>query len=79
MKTLRTADGIVEDMITLIRECIDELKDDYSEMAFGERLAYIECLEIIKGEVAGDEDKFGLDGDLEEKFELIKYVKKKQQ
>lgn len=70
MKTLRTTDSIIEDMITLIKENLEELNGDTSEIAFGQRLAYIECLEIIKGEISGDEEKFGLDGDLEKKFNL---------
>lgn len=68
----RTVDCLLMDMIELIKENIDELKGDNSEIAFGQRLAYVECLEIIKGEIMGDEAAFGLDGDLDKKFGLIK-------
>ncbi len=71
MKTNRTTDNLLEDTIDQIIENIEELKGDKSEFANGQRLAYIECLEILKGEIAGDEDKFGLDGDLEKKFGLM--------
>ena len=64
-------------MIFQLKENIEEIKDDDSDIAFGQRLAYIECLEIIKGEIAGDENKFGLDGDLEKKFGLFKSPYKK--
>ena len=46
MKTQRTIDCFIEDMI-------EQLKGS------------------IKGEIAGDEEKFGLDGDLEKKFGLF--------
>lgn len=70
MKTNRTLDCLLEDLIALLIESIHELNDDKSEFGRGQRLAYIECLEILKGEIAGDEEKFGLDGDLEKKFGL---------
>lgn len=71
MKTQRTIDCFIEDMIEQLKGSIKELDRDDSDIAFGQRLAYIECLEIIKGEIAGDEEKFGLDGDLEKKFGLF--------
>lgn len=70
MKTSRTLDCLLEDLIAELKNNIHELDDDKSEFGRGQRLAYIECLEIIKGEIAGDEEKFGLDGNLEEKFGL---------
>ena len=70
MKTNRTLDYLLEDMIAELIEDIHELDDDKSDFGRGQRLAYIECLEIIKREVAGDEEKFGLDGNLEKKFGL---------
>ena len=68
----RTVDMLVKDLVELISESIRELEGDNSEMAFGQKLAYVECLEIIKGEIAGNEEEFGLDGNLEKKFGLIK-------
>ena len=68
----RTIDMLVKDLVDLISESIQELEGDKSEMALGQRLAYVECLEIIKGEIAGSEKEFGLDGDLDKKFGLIK-------
>lgn len=70
MKTSRTLDCLLEDLIAELKNNIHELDDDKSEFGRGQRLAYIKCLEIIKGEIAGDEEKFGLDGNLEEKFGL---------
>ena len=67
----RTVDMLVRDLVELITESIEELNGDKSEMAFGQRLAYVECLEMIKGEIAGSEEEFGLDGDLDKKFGLI--------
>lgn len=60
----------LKDNIQEIIEDIEELKGDRSEFANGQRLAYIECLEKFKRWVAGDEERFGLDGDLEKKFGL---------
>lgn len=77
MKTNRTADSIVEELITSIEESYYELKNDMSEMAFGQRLAYLECLSFIRSAVICDADKFGLDCDLDEKYEIYKYMKKK--
>lgn len=68
----RTVDMVVKDLVDLISESIQELDGDKSEMAFGQRLAYVECLEMIRGEIAGNEEEFGLDGDLDKKFGLIK-------
>lgn len=71
MKTCRTVDNLLEDTIAQIVENLNDLKEDSSQFAKGQKLAYIECLEILKGEIAGDEEKFGLDGDLEKKFGLV--------
>ena len=71
MKTSRTIDGLLTDLIAEIIDNINDLKGETDLFANGQRLAYIECLEIIKGEIMGDEEKFGLDGDLEKKFGLM--------
>ena len=72
MELNRTIDMLVKDLVDLISENIQELEGDKSEMAFGQRLAYVECLDIIKSEIAGSEKKFGLDGDLDKKFGLTR-------
>lgn len=66
-----TIELFLNDSIQEIIEDINDLKGDKSEFARGQRLAYIECLEKFKRWVAGDEEKFGLDGDLDKKFGLI--------
>ncbi|MBQ7770828.1 MAG: hypothetical protein IJ373_06545 [Clostridia bacterium] len=67
----KETDWLVKDLIESITESFDEKRDDNSDFAMGQKLAYVECLEILKGLIAGDEERFGLDGDLEKKFGLI--------
>lgn len=63
--------GFIKDSIAELTENIEELRNDKSEFANGQRLAYVECLEMFKRWVAGDEETYGLDGDLEKKFGLM--------
>ncbi len=63
--------GFIKDSVEELTEDINELKGDKSEFANGQRLAYVECLEMFKRWVAGNEEEYGLDGDLDKKFGLI--------
>ncbi len=71
MNNKNEIDWIVKDIVGAIKESIDEIKNESSDFAMGQKLAYVECLEILKGLIAGDEERFGLEGDLEKKFGLI--------
>ena len=63
--------GLIKDIIAGIKESIATLPVDKDPVTFAQRLAYVECLEIIKSELAGEEADYGLDGDLDKQFGLI--------
>lgn len=70
-KSNELINGFIKDSIEELKENINDLKEDKSEFANGQRLAYVECLEMFKRWVAGNEEEYGLDGDLDKKFGLI--------
>lgn len=70
----KTAEQVLKHIIGLFIEYLEELQRACDEMpendfVFGEKTAYVECLELIQDWESADE--FGLDFDLEERFTLL--------
>ena len=69
MKKLTAAEAL-ENLIRTIHISLGEIQsgDSADEFAYGEKVAYVECLEILQlWEMA---EKYGLDYDVEERFPL---------
>jgi len=66
------SDDLLKDIVDEIADSLNGIKDDDSKEAFWQRLAYLHCLGTIKAAVIDRAEKFGLDGDLDKKFGLIK-------
>lgn len=67
----RTARGTLELIITTLMECLEELyKTDCrcNDFIYGEKTAYIECLELIQH--WEDAEKNGLNFNIEARFPL---------
>ena len=66
----RKADDILAYMISLLTLSLDELQscDKHNEFAYGEKTAYVECLEVIQDWNRAKE--FGLNYDIEKRYPL---------
>ncbi len=68
---MKTAEEILEEMIDLFQSYLNEIERENlrnTGFLYGEKTAYVECLEIIQQWEKAD--KNGLDYDIEEKFPL---------
>ncbi len=64
----KTAEEVLSKMIGLFTEYLEELRDTKGDFAYGEKTAYVECLEYIdEWEGAA---KHGLDFEVEKRFPL---------
>ncbi len=64
-------DNIIKEVISEIENSINELGDSTED--FLQKIAYVETLEIIKSAMIGyDLEQYGLDEDLDVKYNLIK-------
>ena len=68
----KNSNDVLKNMIDILKESLGELADykdtDRQQFQYGEKVAYVECLEmIIEWELA---DENGLDFDIEDKFPL---------
>ncbi len=71
----RTLDSVIHDLVAVLLENIDELKNEpKSDWNEGKMFAYFECLTRIQCEMMPNEERYGLDGDLEEKYGLTEYL-----
>lgn len=72
MMSRKNSNDVLKNMIDILKESLGELADykdtDGQQFQYGEKVAYVECLEmIIEWELA---DENGLDFDIEDKFPL---------
>ena len=67
-----TAEEVLEEMIRVLKIYLDELQDvkdvEEKQFQYGEKTAYVECLEIVQYWERAEE--FGLDFEIEKRYAL---------
>lgn len=75
----RTLNNVIKDLTSTILGYIEDLKKEpKTDWNTATMLAYFECLTAIKCEMLPNEARFGLDGNLEEKYGLNEYLNRKE-
>ena len=72
LKHMNTAEEILIEMIELFQEYLKEIQEtgkDKEGFLYGEKTAYVECLEIIQQ--WSKANKYGLSYKIEERFPLL--------
>ena len=60
--------SILIDLIETVKENLEELSNEKDEVSYGQKIAYVEILDVLRDMLPLDYEKFGLNENFERKY-----------